>query len=442
MDPIDQLRSLLAQRRKEGGGRVILAGTAGTGKTTAVKRVLDEGIFPKVTLLAPTGKAARRISQVTGRRASTIHSMIYGGPVEDESSKELRWADPMPIGGEGELIVVDEASMVGSELASDLQVATLPGTTTLVVGDPAQLPPVDDAPGFDLTQPDVRLTYVYRSDEGIMRLAYAILATRNAKELLNVIYHKPGTFKNVFHPGDLGNPGRINPWNWRGQTITNGSDSVLITYRNIPRHDLNKAVRQTLGFGQDELRVGEVLCVMSNNRDMGYTNGEGLVVSGFPDQDDPDAPPHLNPLLVRSTVFPNAPPRLIYTTVQGFGQSPRDWREERREDSKVWRRMMDTPRAFRNPKWRQQAEAVMAGAARVRNPGPAGEAVHVNFGYCLTCHKMQGSEADNIGIVWADHDSEGRYWSDGWLLNKSLDDTRAWWYTAVTRARKAVIIWR
>lgn len=443
MDKYEELMRCLMARKGKEGGDVVLAGTAGTGKTTLVKRVIESRAFDTVTLLAPTGKAARRLTQVTGKAAKTVHSVLYGGPVET-STGEIQWQNPVPLGGQGELVVIDEASMIGAEIAAHISIARKPGTVILYVGDPEQLPPVDDTPGVDLKNPDVRLTFVHRSSEGIMAFAYAILGAKSVGALTDVIYHPPGRYNGVYSAGDIRSDNRVSPQSWRGQTIGTQSDSALICYRNTPRHDLNTATRAHLRLPPDGLATGEVLMVMSNNQQVGYVNGESLVVAGFPHdhETDPDRPLHYNQLYVRPTDAPQARPRLVYTVVAGFAQGPKEWREERREDLKSWRYQMGRPYAFKNPRWRAQAQEAEENGVMPRAPGPPGEAVHLNFGYCVTCHKMQGSEADNVGIVWSDFTPQGGTWSDHWMMKKDLAATRAWWYTAVTRARKAVILWR
>lgn len=114
---------------------VCMTGGAGVGKTYALASIADA--FEKagclVTLCAPTGKAAKRMEEATGRQASTMHRLLeYNG-------EGFRRADPLP----GGLVVIDEVSMVDNWLASNfLRYVDLNTTTLLLVGDPNQLPPV------------------------------------------------------------------------------------------------------------------------------------------------------------------------------------------------------------------------------------------------------------------------------------------------------------
>lgn len=438
-DPFDVLNRALkdasVRARQQGTvEEVVLSGAAGTGKTTMTERVIDSWGSDAVTLLAPTGKAARRMTEATGHPAGTMHASLYGAPEEDKETGELRWPEPNPLGGADQLVIIDEASMVGKELADDLRAAAAPGTVLLFVGDPYQLPPVNDAPGVDLMNPTVRLMQVHRSADGIMRFAYDILRTTTGPELSQVI-QTCGRYPNVHIPSG------VTPEAWRAATFNGNTDSVLITYRNANRHGLNALTRRSAGLGEDRIYSNEPLVVMTTNKQMGVANGELCRMGRTLDEsDDPDRPLHLNQIEVETG---DGRKVRAYTTASGFGEDTRAWREARREDTSAWRYRMAIKGELKNPKWIAQAARVESGELpRTIIPGPAGESVHLHFGYCLTCHKMQGSEAENVGIVWAGLDSSGSSWSDWWCLRREVETARAWWYTAVTRAKRAVIVWK
>lgn len=107
----------------------LITGGPGTGKTTIVKNLCSvaEALGYTVVLLAPTGKAAKRLSDLTQRKAVTVHSFIFG-------------ASKMSLGGAKALVIVDEASMLDSWMAG--KVCELAGNPVLLVGDPDQLPSV------------------------------------------------------------------------------------------------------------------------------------------------------------------------------------------------------------------------------------------------------------------------------------------------------------
>lgn len=114
----------------------ILTGGPGTGKTTTLKAALAaiEAQGEHMLLAAPTGKAAKRMGQVTQREAKTIHRMLEWSP------EGFRRDAGNPL--EARVVVVDEASMLDVELAAALFEAIAPGTRLILVGDVDQLPPV------------------------------------------------------------------------------------------------------------------------------------------------------------------------------------------------------------------------------------------------------------------------------------------------------------
>lgn len=133
-----------------GNGVLILTGGPGTGKTTTINALIrffeNEGM--DILLAAPTGRAAKRITETTGREASTIHRMLQmkGGVEEDESARkddrhgsfEKNETNPL----EADVIIIDEMSMVDISLMHALLRAVSQGTRLIMVGDANQLPPV------------------------------------------------------------------------------------------------------------------------------------------------------------------------------------------------------------------------------------------------------------------------------------------------------------
>lgn len=147
----------------------LLVGGPGRGKTYTLRALVDLLAAQQRTilLLAPTGKAAKRVEEMTGRPCSTIHRAcgLDWRPTEDER-KNGRQRQVRRI--EADVVIVDEASMLDLELALELVRRIRPGKTALVlVGDPAQLPPVSAGQVLrDLLDADVvltaRLTEVHR----------------------------------------------------------------------------------------------------------------------------------------------------------------------------------------------------------------------------------------------------------------------------------------
>ncbi len=162
-------------------GVMILTGGPGTGKTTIVRALLgllrqSEG---KVALAAPTGRAARRMSEATGATASTLHRLLEYNPAEGGFRKDEE--DPI----EASAVVIDEASMVDQVLFVALLRALKPGTRLILVGDADQLPSVGagNVLGDLLASghlPAARLTEIFRQAEcsRIVMTAHGILGGR------------------------------------------------------------------------------------------------------------------------------------------------------------------------------------------------------------------------------------------------------------------------
>src|SRR5437868_8557849 len=148
-----------------------LFGYAGTGKTT-LARHLAEAVDGKVLYAAFTGKAALVMRSKGCERASTIHSLIYKTRESGEEVPSFDLWDDAPA-SKASLIVIDECSMVDAELGRDLMSFGVP---LLVLGDPAQLPPIQGGGFFTDTEPDAMLTEVHRqaADNPIIRLSMQV----------------------------------------------------------------------------------------------------------------------------------------------------------------------------------------------------------------------------------------------------------------------------
>lgn len=168
---------------------VVVTGGAGTGKTTIMREAHDELKAQKlrVSLCAPTGRAAKRIQEATGIDAKTIHRLLEfpapldivegGGKVEFGKPKRNEW-NPL----ECDVLLIDEASMIAFKLNNQLISAMPTHSCIRYFGDANQLPPIDDeSKGKSVFErmldekPTVRLSYNFRSGDNLIENANRIL---------------------------------------------------------------------------------------------------------------------------------------------------------------------------------------------------------------------------------------------------------------------------
>ncbi len=148
-------------------GLLLITGGPGTGKTTVLRGILNllGNLQLRYLLAAPTGRAAKRLSEVTGEDASTIHRLLESGI--DPATGKMAFARDEDNPLKCDAVVVDEMSMVDVLLLSSLLRAIPKGKRLILVGDPDQLPPV--GPGFPFSDmlrsgclPTVCLTEIFR----------------------------------------------------------------------------------------------------------------------------------------------------------------------------------------------------------------------------------------------------------------------------------------
>lgn len=276
-----------------------LFGYAGTGKTT-LARHFAQGVDGRVAFCAFTGKAAYVLRQKGCDEATTIHSLIYQpkdksgarlrdlleqrakfppGPADnlpkearelDRKIKEERLNLARPAFSlnldsairECKLVVVDECSMVDEYMANDLMSF---GVKILVLGDPAQLPPVRGTGFFTDADPDFMLTDIHRQakDSPIIQLATQI----RQRQL-----------------PDYGSYGQSRVRRDINAELVMEADQVLVG-RNETRRKFNQRTRQLLGRQTLEPIVGDRLVCLQNDHDIGLLNGEIWTVDMVGDRD-------------------------------------------------------------------------------------------------------------------------------------------------------------
>ncbi len=231
-----------------------LFGYAGTGKTTLARHIA-EAVDGEVKFAAFTGKTAAVMRSKGCRGASTIHSLIYRARESGEEIPSFDLWDDAPA-SKADLIIIDECSMVDAELGRDLLSFGVP---VLVLGDPAQLPPIQtgaNAGGFFTeAEPDVMLTEVHRQaqDDPIVRLSMEVRAGE---------YLEPGRYGDteVVRKSDL-DPQRVLD-----------ADQVLVG-RNATRRSYNMRLRERRGYADSMPAAGDKLVCLRNNRKKGLFNG-------------------------------------------------------------------------------------------------------------------------------------------------------------------------
>ena len=227
-----------------------LFGYAGTGKTTLARHIAD-GVAGEVKFAAFTGKAALVMRNKGCDNASTIHSLIYRARESGVEQPSFELWDDAPA-SKAKLIVIDECSMVDAELGRDLMSFECP---LLVLGDPAQLPPIQGGGFFTACEPDAMLTEVHRQaqDDPIVRMSMDV---REGRDLDIGRYGE----SEVVSRAEL-DPERVMR-----------ADQVLVG-RNNTRRSYNMRVRQRRNI-EDPLPVaGDKLVCLRNNRKKGLFNG-------------------------------------------------------------------------------------------------------------------------------------------------------------------------
>lgn len=368
-----------------------LFGYAGSGKSTITRHAIDAlGLAPTsrdggatggVLFAAFTGKAALVMTR-KGTPASTIHSLIYRvseatpeeiARVEQEAADlraslgslpaaeqlfamerlrrlKLRLSDihkprfvlnEQSLVREADLIVLDEVSMVGAEMAADLLAF---GKPILVLGDPGQLPPIKGAGAFTDASPDVMLTEIHRQagESAIIRLA------------------------TMARHGEPIPYGGHDEHVWKMRRTDVAAEQLLcggqvICGRNSTRRQLNAAMKRAAGFvGAHPVGSGEKIICLKNRHDLGLVNGMFVSLAEIR---------HEGRLSFSAAV----------TTEDDTSIAGRHLFYKGHYDDHV---AFDQERARRD--WKE-----MRGL------------IETDWGYAITCHKSQGSQWENV-IVFDD----------------------------------------
>ncbi len=398
-----------------------IAGYAGVGKSQILPFIIDDiGVAPEqIAFVGPTGKSARvmgaklREQGYTNVEPTTVHSAIYqpkpqkAEVLEAElrtleaervtiingehphyppaASREAALAqvkevekkieiikkdldraydqdspkfqinpESRLVTGNVKLIVLDETSMVGESMAEDLLGFGIP---ILAMGDPGQLPPVGEAPGFDLHNADVMLTEIHRQAADNPVIHIATLIRRGERPEL----------------GDYGNGVKVIRRRDDIYTCDTDRDAQVIVGTNKTRWKLTSRIRRAAGYTEMAPQEGEPLIICKNSRQ------HPLLVNGTPvfsAVDHPDFDDGSSRFLI--DIFDEDGKRYKMFAYQGLF-------EEHKEKVKGF----------------SSASKSAAFRARITDN-------HVDFGWAITCHKAQGSQWDEVIV----HDESASFRED------------------------------
>lgn len=247
-------------------------GYAGTGKTTIARAIADRlrDDNRKTHYCAFTGKASMVMRRAGCENAQTIHSSIYSVEIDDKGRATFRLAEDGPF-ADVDLIVVDECSMVGEEIGKDMLSF---GKPILVLGDPAQLPPVSGGGFFTGGEPDVMLTEIHRQAEGnpIIRLASAV---------------RKGDIVDLGAYGESAVVSAREMGKDRLAARVFAADQVLVG-TNARRALYNQRMRQHYGRKKETPEIGDRIVCRRNDKAVGIFNGETFTVTKMVRSFQPD----------------------------------------------------------------------------------------------------------------------------------------------------------
>lgn len=419
-----------------------LSGYAGTGKTSLVSALVNtlSDIGVHIVMLAPTGRAAKVLSQYSGRKAYTIHKWIYRVYSKDGVRKFVRRENK----DSHSLFIVDEASMisaqgslndlVGNSLLDDLMEFVFLGDSNrlLFVGDDAQLPPVhaDESPALDADYLKraynvqvfgARLTDVVRQslDSGILYNATQVRDKINGGDYsLPIFSGRPFEDFRRVQGGEMEE--LLN-------TLYNNHDSdeiVLVTRSNKRAFQFNNAVRSRVLFRENVIATGDYIMAVKNNyywldelSEAGFlANGDIMEIMSINKQQELYGF-HFADVTVRLCDYPDHPNvdiKIILESLDCDGPSLSN-----EANQKLYYAVAEDYMDILNPRARFM---------KIKND-PFLNAVQVKFAYALTCHKTQGGQWKHVLI------------DQGYLPDNTIDkEYLRWMYTAVTRSTEKVYL--
>lgn len=376
----------------------VLTGYAGTGKTTLLKHVVLNALelVPEVSaaFVTPTGKAATVLIRA-GIAATTLHKLIYQSQVYEEevevngkkiTIEKLSFKRRESIDKDIRLIVLDEASMVSDEIIEDL--ANF-GIKLLLCGDNAQLPPVEGLNNC-LKNPDYTLTNIVRQelDNPIIRLS------QMAREGEYIPYGRYGNTVAVVSRHTFAGERRR-------QSLLHANQ--IICGINKTRMHINDEVRRYNGLGALPQTGDKLICTQNNwetyiDSELRFNLVNGIIGTAYDTFYD-----------VEKAI--------------GFMQFMPDFLDEYCPEALPF-----DAGIFIDGNYRYRRSDYFEKTDESGEPVGAFTLNRFEYGYCISCHKAQGSEFDDV-IVF----------DESYAFK---EDKNRWLYTAITRAKKKLIIVR
>ena len=400
-----------------GQGYYLLAGYAGTGKTTIAENIAKyaKSVGRNVVILAPTNKAAKVLndklkSTGTGTEAMTIHSAIYGEP--DEFGEFMISKAVAP----GTVLIIDESSMIDKEVMDDLMFALKKNNLLIFMGDGFQLEPVGENPGLftgnvaQVKDNQTELTEVKRQALDSDILSVATLARTDNKAY--VPSESTEDFKVVNTKKEF-----LNDFT---ESVKNNEDSVAIVATNNERIFLNNMARKAK-FGADAkvMEDGETLIAVANSS--AFSNSELFKVKNVQDE---------GTVHKIAFTFGNKTQsydmHLMYVNLEN-GNTAKimhfpDLDKPSLYHGQILKAIKDSnPALFDSLNNDQDIIYTRKGGAKLS------KAISITtYGYALTAHKSQGSQWDKVFVYQ-------NYNAPSW-------NAARWYYTAITRAANQVTV--
>ena len=412
----------------------LLNGYAGTGKTSVigalVKAMAENKI--KTVLLAPTGRAAKVMSSLSGREASTIHKRIFRGNSLDPSNNQFFLSENKD---KDTIFIVDEASLItdseyfNKSLLQQLvhYVYSSPGCAIILVGDTAQLPPIGmtESPAMNterisrLSLNPIQFTLDtplrQSAKSGILFNATAIRKAMSMKLKINRFLLFQKKFKDVEFITFNDIEEKINEsWGEVGM-----DETLIITRSNKRANQFNSSLRQNIMYAEQPLEIGERLIISKNdyfwskiNQTKGFiANGESAEILWLGKPEKKYGRWFMDvELKLQNSDQPFQAKILLRSLVS---ESPSVAKEEMERFYNLVMANYEGEISFK-----------IKGALE----DPYYNALQVKYAYCVTCHKAQGGQWKHVYI-----DMGGLNVEEGMEI-----DFYRWIYTAVTRSTEKV----